>query len=240
MIKPPFYSGAESNIGTSLDKVKARIATACRHCNRDPAEITLLAVSKTKPAEMIIDALQHYQFHFGENYLQDALQKMPMIGNSATIWHFIGAIQSNKTRAIAEHFDWVHTVASKKVATRLNDQRTPESRRLNVLLQVNIDNESTKDGLLPQAVSEFIESIQTLDRIQLRGLMAIPAPGKNPDMQREAFQRLRQLKQTINENFGLKQFDQLSMGMSADLEVAVEEGSTILRIGTAIFGPRSK
>jgi len=191
---------------------------------------------------MVVEALDCNQRHFGENYLQEALEKISVIeqtpNHRPVIWHFIGAIQSNKTRPIAEHFDWVHTIASLKVARRLNDQRPSTLPPLNVLLQVNLDMEPSKAGIPVEEVKAMIESMITFDNIRLRGLMAIPAPNDNPVAQRDAFRRLRELQESVKQTFDIIEFDQLSMGMTADLESAIAEGSTILRIGTAIFGAR--
>ncbi len=191
---------------------------------------------------MVVEALDCNQRHFGENYLQEALEKISVIeqtpNHRPVIWHFIGAIQSNKTRPIAEHFDWVHTIASLKVARRLNDQRPSTLPPLNVLLQVNLDREPSKAGIPVEEVKAMIESMITFDNVRLRGLMAIPAPNDNPVAQRDAFRRLRELQESVKQTFDIIEFDQLSMGMTADLESAIAEGSTILRIGTAIFGTR--
>lgn len=191
---------------------------------------------------MVVEALDCNQRHFGENYLQEALEKISVIeqtpNHRPVIWHFIGAIQSNKTRPIAEHFDWVHTIASLKVARRLNDQRPSTLPPLNVLLQVNLDMEPSKAGIPVEEVKAMIESMITFDNIRLRGLMAIPAPNDNLVAQRDAFRRLRELQESVKQTFDIIEFDQLSMGMTADLESAIAEGSTILRIGTAIFGAR--
>ena len=191
---------------------------------------------------MVVEALDCNQRHFGENYLQEALEKISVIeqtpNHRPVIWHFIGAIQSNKTRPIAEHFDWVHTIASLKVARRLNDQRPSTLPPLNVLLQVNLDREPSKAGIPVEEVKAMIESMITFDNVRLRGLMAIPAPNDNLVAQRDAFRRLRELQESVKQTFDIIEFDQLSMGMTADLESAIAEGSTILRIGTAIFGAR--
>jgi len=191
---------------------------------------------------MVVEALDCNQRHFGENYLQEALEKISVIeqtpNHRPVIWHFIGAIQSNKTRPIAEHFDWVHTIASLKVARRLNDQRPSTLPPLNVLLQVNLDREPSKAGIPVEEVKAMIESMITFDNVRLRGLMAIPAPNDNLVAQRDAFRRLRELQESVKQTFDIIEFNQLSMGMTADLESAIAEGSTILRIGTAIFGTR--
>jgi pyridoxal phosphate enzyme (YggS family) len=227
------------SIKTNLSTVRTRVAQACLQSERNPDSVTLLAVSKTKPVEMIEAAINNDQYHFGENYLQDAIAKIPRVTSPHVIWHFIGSIQSNKTRDIAESFDWVHTVASMKVARRLNNQRPTSLPPLNILLQVNIDNETSKSGLLADEVHQMIEELNLLDRIRLRGLMAIPSPSTDSIVQRSAFRRLRKLLESIQSNFELEYFDQLSMGMSSDLEAAIAEGATIVRIGTAIFGTRN-
>ncbi len=228
-----------AKIRNNLDAVRERIKRACTESGRDPLEINLLAVSKTKPLELIEAALSCDQFHFGENYLQEAIGKIESIDDKRAVWHFIGAIQSNKTRQIARYFDWVHTVASMKIAKRLNDQRSESSKPLNILLQVNIDKESTKAGFAEDDIHSMIEPMTALARVRLRGLMAIPAPNQHINAQRDSFRRLRLLKQSLEDAFDLKDFNHLSMGMSADLEAAVAEGSTQLRIGTAIFGARN-
>jgi hypothetical protein len=228
-----------SSIQTNLLAVRNRIAEACLANERNPDSVSLLAVSKTKPVEMIEIALRNDQYHFGENYLQDAMEKIPSVANPDVTWHFIGNIQSNKTRDIAGSFDWVHTIASIKVARRLNNQRPTGLKPLNVLLQVNIDNEASKGGLLVGEVRHMIEELTGLDRICLRGLMAIPNPINDTSGQTNAFRRLRKLHEAIQSEFDLVHFDQLSMGMSSDLELAIAEGATIVRIGTAIFGTRN-
>jgi len=226
-------------IEPNLIKVRTRIEQACRQSGRDPNSVNLLAVSKTKPVEMIEIALNCCQYHFGENYLQDALKKIPKVTNPDVIWHFIGAIQSNKTRQIAESFDWVHTVASEKIARRLNNQRPTDRDPLQVLLQVNIDDETSKSGLLVEEVHSIIEPLLSLNRICLRGLMAIPTRSDDHHVQQDAFSRLSGLLKSVNQDFSIDHFDQLSMGMSSDLETAIAEGATIVRIGTAIFGARA-
>jgi pyridoxal phosphate enzyme (YggS family) len=197
----------------------------------------LLAVSKTKPLEMVQAAMAAGQFDFGENYLQDALGKIPSVPGAT--WHFIGAIQSNKTRDIAQHFDWVHTVASEKIARRLNAQRDEASLPLNVLIQININHEPDKTGLNENDLPNLVESIAGFERISLRGLMAIPELTDDPARQRANFARLTDLQKSVQQQFELRNFDQLSMGMSADLEAAIAEGATWIRIGTAIFGERN-
>ena len=233
------------DIQDNLQKVRLGIKLACEKFGRDPDHVALLAVSKTKPISMIESAIALGQTHFGENYLQDALTKIEEIKGQAKqpkpIWHYIGAIQSNKTRAIAEHFDWVHTVSSHKIAKRLSDQRPSHMPPLNILLQVNIDAEPTKSGVKPEQLPELIRTILQLPGIQLRGLMAIPAPASEFELQRAPFKALGDLKQRCIDELGseLQGFDQLSMGMTGDLEAAIAEGATWLRIGTAIFGERN-
>ena len=233
------------DIQANLENVRLGIKLACEKFGRDPDHVALLAVSKTKPLSMIASAIALGQIHFGENYLQDALTKIEEIKDQAKlpkpIWHYIGAIQSNKTRPIAEHFDWVHTVSSHKIAKRLSDQRPSHMPPLNILLQVNIDAEPTKSGVKPEQLLELIRAILQLPGIQLRGLMAIPAPASEFELQRAPFKALGDLKQRCIAELGseLQGFDQLSMGMTGDLEAAIAEGATWLRIGTAIFGERN-
>ncbi len=236
---------SEVNIQTSLEQVKLRMKSACEKFDRNPADVSLLAVSKTKPVSMISSAIAADQIDFGENYLQDALTKIEALNSQTApikpIWHYIGAIQSNKTRAIAEHFDWVHTVSSAKIAKRLSDQRPADMPPINILLQVNIDAEPTKSGVQPQQLIELILAIVKLPGIQLRGLMAIPAPAAEFESQRAPFKALRILREQCAAELGeeLQHFDQLSMGMTSALEAAIAEGATWLRIGTAIFGERN-
>jgi len=228
-----------SNIAQDIELVQQRIIAAASAINRDPIEITLLAISKTRPVEDIRVAISAGQRHFGENYLQDALPKIHNLKDElpTLCWHFIGAIQSNKTKDIAEYFDWVHTVERLKIAKRLNDQRPQGLEPLQVCLQVNISEETSKSGMVPDDVMQLAEDISSLPRLRLRGLMAIPAATDNIAQQRQAFTKLRLLFEQLNQQ-GL-QLDTLSMGMSNDMEAAIAEGSTMLRIGTAIFGART-
>jgi pyridoxal phosphate enzyme (YggS family) len=227
-----------STINNNLLAVQARINDACQLVSRNPDTVKLLAVSKTKPIEMVQEAFAAGQRDFGENYLQDALSKIPAIPGAT--WHYIGAIQSNKTREIAEHFDWVHTVASVKVARRLSSQRNEAASPLNVLLQVNINQESGKAGILANELPGLVESILGFEQITPRGLMAIPEQNSDLVVQRANFATLAKLQKSIQTQFNLPQFDQLSMGMSGDLEAAIAEGATWVRIGTSIFGERIK
>jgi pyridoxal phosphate enzyme (YggS family) len=196
----------------------------------------LLAVSKTRPAEDILEALACGHRHFGESYLQEALDKIGELRESGAVWHFIGRIQSNKTRPIAENFDWVHSIDKEKVARRLNDQRPDHLPPLNVCLQVMIDQEESKAGLTPQETRELVARFDEFPRLRLRGLMTIPAPAESEAM-RLPFQRLRELRDRMAT--ADRPLETLSMGMSDDLEAAIMEGATIVRIGTAIFGPRN-
>lgn len=201
--------------------------------DREPATVGLLAVSKTQPAAAIRDAFAAGLRDFGENYLQEALDKQAELDDLPLTWHFIGPIQSNKTKAIAEHFDWVHSVNRLKIAQRLSDQRPEALPPLNICLQVNVSGEASKSGCAPQEVQQLARAITALPRLRLRGLMCIPAPSEDPAEQRAAFARLRQLRDEL-----ALDLDTLSMGMSQDLEAAIAEGATWVRIGTALFGAR--
>jgi pyridoxal phosphate enzyme (YggS family) len=192
--------------------------------------VTLLAVSKTQHVARIREAVAAGQSAFGENYVQEALQKMQEL--PALEWHLIGPLQSNKTRAVAEHFQWVQTVASEKIARRLSEQRPAHLPPLNVLIQVNVSGEASKSGVAPGQARELAQAISNFSNLRLRGLMAIPEPGAD----RARYREVKRLYDELKGEFG---FDTLSMGMSDDLEVALAEGSTMVRIGTAIFGPRS-
>ena len=223
-----------STIANNIAKVAARIREAAQAAGRDPDTVGLLAVSKTQPAEAIREANGAGLSNFGENYLQEALEKQARLADLALTWHFIGPIQSNKTRAIAEHFDWVHSVDRLKIAQRLSEQRPTELPPLNVCLQVNVSGEASKSGCAPQDVAELARTIATLPNLRLRGLMAIPEPTDDRAEQHAAFARLRQLQQVL-----ALELDTLSMGMSQDLEAAIAEGATWVRIGTALFGARA-
>jgi hypothetical protein len=226
-----------TDITSRLKTVKQRIEQATMACGREPASVQLLAVSKTRPAADIRAAHAAGQQAFGENYLQDALPKIAELADLPLEWHFIGAIQSNKTRDIAEHFDWVHTVEREKIACRLNEQRPQGAVPLNICLQVNISREESKAGVNPDEVLPLARAVSELPNLRLRGLMAIPAVTDDVEVQRAAFRALRECQERlIADGFKL---DTLSMGMSGDLEAAITEGSTIVRIGTAIFGPRN-
>jgi pyridoxal phosphate enzyme (YggS family) len=224
-------------IADNLQRVRARLADACRACGRDPATVTLLAVSKTFGAEAVREAQAAGQTAFGENYIQEAVDKMSVLTDLPLTWHCIGPIQSNKTRAVAEHFDWAHTVDRLKIAERLAQQRPPGLAPLQVCLQVNIDGGASKSGVAPVHALALAREVAQLPGLMLRGLMTIPEPA--PDfagalaVHREAKALFDQLREA-----GLA-LDTLSMGMSADLEAAVQAGSTMVRVGTAIFGGRT-
>ena len=225
------------NIGKNLDHIRAQIAQAAKDCGRDPDSILLLAVSKKKPASDIRIAFAHGQKHFGENYLQEAEQKIGELSDLDICWHFIGAIQSNKTRSIAEDFDWAHCVDRLKIARRLSDQRPPGLEPLNVCIQVNLDLEDSKAGIELGQIGELAVQINALPGIRLRGLMSIPAPRESFDEQRQAFARIAAALDELRQQ-GID-CDTLSMGMTQDMAAAIAEGSTLVRIGTAIFGERS-
>ena len=231
-------------IDDQLAKVTARIHQAATAAGRNPQTVQLIAVSKTQPAQALAEAYAWGQRAFGENYLQEALDKqialqaLPEIESHALEWHFIGPIQSNKTRPIAEHFAWVHSVDRVKIAQRLNDQRPAELPPLNICVQVNIDDETTKSGVSLAQLPALVAAISQLPRLQLRGLMAIPAATNNPAQQRAAFAKLRSARDDLNvQGYNL---DCLSMGMSGDMEAAIAEGATFVRVGTDIFGSRPK
>ncbi|MCE2691291.1 MAG: YggS family pyridoxal phosphate-dependent enzyme [Rubrivivax sp.] len=221
-----------------LAGVRQRIQQACQAAGRDPASVGLLAVSKLQPAQAVRQAQQAGQQAFGENYVQEALDKMAALAGlrGAIEWHLIGPLQSNKTRVVAEAFDWVHSVDRLKIAQRLSDQRPAQLPPLNVCLQVNISGEASKSGLLPQEVAQVAAAVTALPRLRLRGLMSIPEPAQGLQAQQAPHRALRLMQQELNQR-GLA-LDTLSMGMSDDLEAAVAEGSTMVRVGTAIFGAR--
>ena len=228
------------SISENLQLVQHRIATSAQAAGRDPTAIRLLAVSKTFDAQAVLTAAQAGQRAFGENYVQEAFDKISstreLNPDLQLEWHFIGPIQSNKTRQIAEHFDWVHSVDRLKIAQRLSEQRPVDMPPLQICLQVNVSGEATKSGLEPDALLELARVVNTLPNIRLRGLMAIPEPTEDVEQQRAAFAKLR-LMQNDLQAVGI-QTDTLSMGMSADMDAAIAEGATIVRIGTAIFGGR--
>lgn len=226
-------------IDEKLAHVTARIARAAQSAQRNAADISLLAVSKTQPAGRLREAYNAGARRFGENYLQEALDKQQELTALNDIeWHFIGPIQSNKTRAIAEHFSWVHSVERLKIAQRLNDQRPAELGPLNICLQLNIDNEPTKAGVTLNELAALADQVAQLPNLALRGLMAIPAPASNPEDNRRSFAQVTAALEQLRQSHPHCPLDTLSMGMSADLEAAIAEGATTVRIGTDIFGPR--
>ena len=217
-------------------KIQDLLAKAAAEAGRPADHIRLLAVSKTKPVEAILAAADAGQRDFGENFVQEGLQKIRQCGRDDLVWHFIGHLQSNKTRLVAEHFDWVHTVDRLKIARRLSDQRPPHAAPLNVCIEVNVDAEPSKSGVSPAALPALARDVAALPRLTLRGLMCLPAIREGFDAQRQPFAALRELLESLNEEgMGL---DTLSMGMSADYAAAIQEGATIVRVGTAIFGAR--
>ncbi len=233
-----------SAIADKLQAVHQRIAAAAHAAGRSPDSVRLLAVSKTKPLAAIEAAMLAGQTDFAENYVQEGLEKCLALkhcaskSNGILTWHFIGPLQSNKSRAVAEHFDWVHSVDRLRLAQRLSEQRPPELPPLNVCVQVNISAEASKSGCTPEGAGALCAAIAVLPRLQLRGLMAIPEPSAEPQQQRAAFRALRELAATIEQTKTLP-LDTLSMGMSDDLEAAIAEGATMVRVGSAIFGERN-
>ena len=219
-----------------LAEVRDRVQRALIEADREPGETAILSVSKQQPAAAIEALFQAGQVDFGENFLQEAMEKITELEHLKIDWHFIGRIQSNKTREIAERFQWVHTIDRMKIATRLNDQRPHHSRPLDVCIQVDQAGESQKGGIDPAGVANLARGIMELPRLRLRGLMTIPPATKDPTESAPFFEELRRLKEQLASE-GIP-MDTLSMGMSSDLEIAIREGSTIVRIGTAIFGPR--
>lgn len=226
-----------NEIPERLARVRERIRAAALACGRDPGTVALLAVSKTKPASDVLAAYHAGQRLFGENYLQDALPKILALADHAIEWHFIGHLQSNKTAEIARHFSWVHGLDSLRHARRLSAQRPEDLAPLQVCLQVNLSGETSKGGVAGEDVEDLAEAVSRLPRIRLRGLMTMPDPQSSADAQRAVFARLRRLLEGLRAK-GLD-LDTLSMGMSGDMEAAIAEGATIVRIGTDIFGART-
>ncbi len=222
----------EEQIRDRLRHTRQAIADSAASANRQNKEIQLLAVSKTQAADKLRTAFSFGQVAFGENYLQEALDKQQQLSDLDIEWHFIGPIQSNKTRDISAHFSWVHSVDRLKIAKRLNEQRPAELPPLNICLQVNIDGEATKSGVSPEDILTLADEIAALPRLNLRGLMAIPAPKACFEEEYETFTHVRDIMQKI------PTMDTLSIGMSGDMEAAIAAGSTIVRVGTAIFGKR--
>lgn len=225
-----------TDINHKFALVKQTIDQHCQAANRSAQSVALLAVSKTRSAEQIAALHQLGQIDFGENYLQEALDKQLLLQSSAIVWHFIGPIQSNKTRAIAEHFSWVHSVDRLKIAKRLAEQRPEHLAPLNICLQVNISDEANKAGCNAQETLNLITQLSEFKQLKVRGLMAIPKASSDPVEQRQSFAKMAELFASCQQHY--PQLDTLSMGMSGDIGPAIEQGSTIVRVGTALFGPR--
>jgi hypothetical protein len=230
MLTAPQFSPAR------LAAVRARIEAAAQRAGRDVHSVRLLAVSKQQPLEAIEAAAEAGQAEFGENYVQEGVAKIAALRGRPLTWHFIGQLQGNKTRDVAEHFQWVHTVDRERIATRLDAQRPHFADPLEVLLQVRLGDEPAKGGVTPEDLPRLADAVSRLPRLRLRGLMCIPPPAADEAAQRAPFRRLRELLEDLGRRGHA--LDVLSMGMSDDLEAAVLEGATIVRIGTAVFGPR--
>lgn len=225
-----------------LAQIRSEISTAEKQFHRDEGSVCLLAVSKTRTVDEIMMAINAGQRHFSENYCQEAIEKIVAIDHPDTIWHFIGPIQSNKTRQIANHFDWVHTVDRIKIARRLDEARPEGKAPLNICIQVNISGEDSKSGIAIDDAEDFINELEQFKRLKVRGLMSLPAPTPDFDEQRHAFLQLNKKLHLVNEsrlNQNSAELDTLSIGTSQDMQAAIAEGATIVRIGTAIFGPRN-
>ena len=232
-----------TTIANNLQQVLGRIAHACAAAGRDPASVSLLAVSKTFGAEAVLQAAAAGQRAFGENYIQEGVEKIAAVGGGfvpALQWHCIGPIQSNKTRLVAEHFSWAHTIDRLKIAQRLSDQRPQDMLPLNVCIQVNVDGGANKSGVPPEQALELARAVAQLPRLVLRGVMAIPEPAPDFAAQLAVHQRVRAVFDAIAASGpqGLEHFDTLSLGMTGDLEAAIAAGSTLVRVGSGIFGAR--
>ncbi|MWP49993.1 MULTISPECIES: YggS family pyridoxal phosphate-dependent enzyme [unclassified Gilliamella] len=229
-----------NTVRDNLLTIKSTIQKITEKCERDPNTIELIAVSKTKPVTLIKQAIDAGQLSFGENYVQEGVEKILHFKqtqpNTPLTWHFIGPLQSNKSKLVAEHFDWMHTIDRFKIAQRLNDQRPTSMAKLNVLIQVNISHEASKSGILPEQVADLTKQIITLPNLKLRGLMAIPEIENDFDKQLHVFTKMQELLRSLQADYSF--MDTLSMGMSNDMQAAIIAGSTMVRIGTAIFGAR--
>ena len=229
-----------NTVQDNLLNIKNEIKKIAKECGRDPNTIQLIAVSKTKPVEQITEAINAGQLAFGENYVQEGIEKIQYfeknMPNNDLIWHFIGPLQSNKSKLVAEHFDWMHTIDRFKIAQRLSDQRPNHMAKLNVLIQVNISQEASKSGVKPEEVTDLVKQIVVLPNLNLRGLMAIPEIENDYDKQLNVFTKMQQLLHSLQKDYPF--MDTLSMGMSGDMPAAISAGSTMVRIGTAIFGAR--
>ncbi|EMR13149.1 pyridoxal phosphate enzyme [Methylophaga lonarensis MPL] len=227
-----------TEIKKRLSTIVQQIRDAEQQAGRPEGSVKLLAVSKTWPAERLRQLAEAGQQAFGENYLQEALDKIEQLADLSIEWHFIGPIQSNKTRDIAGHFQWVHSVDRLKIAQRLNDQRDPSAAPLNICIQINIDEEDTKSGIAADELNALVTAILPLKQLKLRGLMIIPAQHDSDEQQRQSFQKARALFEQLKTL--APDVDTLSMGMSGDMPIAIQEGSTMVRIGTALFGERNR
>jgi hypothetical protein len=226
-----------SSIAQSLAEIRNRVTVLERRYHRAPGAVRVLAVSKTKPPQAVRAAADAGQIAFGENHVQDALTKLDALADLDLEWHFIGPIQSNKTRVVASRFDWVHSIDRAKIAHRLDQQRPQDLAPLKVCIQVNVSGENSKSGVAPEQLDALVRVVSELPRLELRGLMAVPQPCDHLEEQRRPFAALRKLLDGQNAK-GLS-LDTLSMGMTNDMEAAIAEGATIIRIGTAIFGARN-
>ena len=220
----------------NLAIIRDLLRQAALDAGRDPESVRLVAVSKKQPVAAVLEAASAGQRDFGENFVQEGVEKIEQAGRDDLVWHFIGHLQSNKTRDAAEYFDWVHTIDRFKIARRLAEQRPAEKQPLNVCVQVNVDNEASKSGVSPDEAIDLAGRVDSLDRLRLRGFMCIPAAADDVEKQRRAFRRMRELADSARKR-GLH-IDTLSMGMTADYSAAIAEGATLVRIGTAVFGPR--
>lgn len=229
-----------NTVHDNLIKIKNEIHKIALDCDRNPNTIELIAVSKTKPVTLIAQAIDAGQLAFGENYVQEGVEKIAYFNknmpNTPITWHFIGPLQSNKTKLVAENFDWMHTIERFKIAQRLNDQRPTDMDKLNVLIQVNISNEESKSGIAVDEVADLVKQIITLPNLRLRGLMTIPEIENDYAKQLEVFEQMTQLLESLKTDYPF--LDTLSMGMSGDMKAAIVAGSTMVRIGSAIFGAR--
>ncbi|AOF52595.1 YggS family pyridoxal phosphate-dependent enzyme [Rodentibacter caecimuris] len=228
------------DIQHNLQRIQQSIHTACEQAERPLNEVKLLAVSKTKPVSNILAAYQAGQIAFGENYVQEGVEKIQYFEQQKIKleWHFIGPLQSNKSRLVAEHFDWMQTLDRVKIAERLNEQRPINKAPLNVLIQINISDEASKSGIQPETLFDLAKQVENLPHLCLRGLMAIPAPTANTAEQENVFKKMAELFEQLKQAFPNQPIDTLSMGMTDDMPIAIKCGSTMVRIGTAIFGAR--
>lgn len=225
-------------VESKVRSVRARIEAALTQSGRPKGAVALIGVAKGHPAEVIRAAAAAGVADIGESYVSEGVAKHDALAGERLRWHFVGPLQSNKTRAVAERFDWVHSVDRERIGRRLAAQRPDHADPLDVCVQVNIDGEATKSGVTPEAAPDLVAALGRLPALRVRGLMAIPAPRASHDAQREPFRRLATLLGALREHFGELPLDTLSMGMSDDLEAAIAEGATMVRIGTALFGPR--